>query len=134
MIKNPNRSGQRAKRNKRLVMDVYEHVLKPLDAGQVDKYFRADYIQHSPMAKTGAEGLKQFLAWAKGVSPLAEHRVKRVLADDDYVVAHVHVIIQPGDPGNAVVDIFRIQDGLIAEHWDVTQQVPSRMQNDNGMF
>ncbi len=134
MIKNPNRSSQRAKRNKRLVMDVYEHVLKPLDAGQVDRYFRADYIQHSPMAKTGAEGLKQFLAWAKSVSPLAEHRLKRVLADGDFVVAHVHVIIRPGDPGNAVVDIFRIQDGLIAEHWDVTQQVPSRMQNDNGMF
>jgi predicted SnoaL-like aldol condensation-catalyzing enzyme len=123
-----------AERNRRLVMDVYEHVLKPLDASHVDDYFRADYVQHNPMARTGASGLKAFLAWAKSVSPSAEHHVKRLFVDGDYVIAHVHVIIQPGELGSAVVDIFRIQDGLIAEHWDVAQQIPRHMQNENGMF
>jgi predicted SnoaL-like aldol condensation-catalyzing enzyme len=124
----------RLERNRRLVMDVYEHVLKPLDASRVDDYFRPDYIQHNPMARTGAAGLKEFLHWAKSVSPSAEHHVKRLFADGDYVIAHVHVIIQSGERGNAVVDIFRIEDGMVAEHWDVAQQVPQRAQNPNGMF
>ena len=123
-----------AEYNRRLVMDVYEHVLKPLDASRVDDYFRPDYIQHNPMARTGASGLKDFLGWAKSVSPSAEHHVKRLFVDGDYVIAHVHVIIEPGELGSAVVDIFRLQDGKIAEHWDVAQQIPRHRQNDNGMI
>lgn len=127
-------TSSRRARNRRLVMAVYEHVLKPLDASRVDEYFRSDYIQHNPMARTGAAGLKAFLIWARSVSPAAEHHVKRLFVDGDYVIAHVHVIINPGEWGNAVVDIFRIQDGMVAEHWDVAQKVPQRAQNGNGMF
>jgi predicted SnoaL-like aldol condensation-catalyzing enzyme len=124
----------KAKLHRRLVMDVYENVLKPLDASRVDEFFRADYIQHDPMARTGAEGLKAFLTWAKSVAPSAEHHVKRMFVDGNYVIAHVHVVVQPGDLGSAVVDIFRIEDGLIAEHWDVAQQLTRQSQNENGMF
>jgi predicted SnoaL-like aldol condensation-catalyzing enzyme len=123
-----------AERHRRLVMDVYEKVLKPLDESRVDEFFRPDYIQHNPMARTGAEGLKAFLRWAKSVSPSAEHHVKRIFVDRNYVIAHVHVIVQPGDLGSAVVDIFRIEDGRIAEHWDVAQQLTRQSQNENGMF
>jgi len=115
-------------------MEVYEHVLKPLDSSRVDDYFRPDYVQHNPMARTGASGLKEFLDWAKSVAPSAEHHVKRLFVEGDFVIAHVHVIIQSGELGSAVVDIFRIQEGLIAEHWDVAQQIPRHMQNENGMF
>jgi predicted SnoaL-like aldol condensation-catalyzing enzyme len=120
--------------NHRLVAEMYERVLKPLDSSSVDRFFASDYIQHSPMAATGAQGLKDFLDWARARSPQAEHRIKRMFADGDYVIAHVHVIINPGDRGNAVVDIFRIVDGKIAEHWDVGQEVPAQSANGNGMF
>ena len=120
--------------NLQLVLDVYEHVLKPLDSSRVDEFFAMDYIQHNPMARTGAVGLKEFLDWARSTSPDAEHRVKRVFADGDHVVAHVHVIIKPGERGNSVVDIFRIANGRIAEHWDVAQPVPAESANTNGMF
>jgi predicted SnoaL-like aldol condensation-catalyzing enzyme len=60
--------------------------------------------------------------------------VKRVFVDGDYVIAHVHVIINVGEPGNAVVDIFRVANGRIAEHWDVAQEVPVQSANANGMF
>ncbi len=123
-----------AERQRRLVLDVYEKVLKPLDESRVDEFFRQDYIQHNPMARTGAQGLKAFLVWAKSVSPSAEHHVKRMFVDKNYVIVHVHVIVQPGDLGSAVVDIFRIEDGLIAEHWDVAQQLTRQSQNENGMF
>ena len=120
--------------NRRLILDVYEHVLKPLDSSRVDEYFAPDYIQHSPMAATGAAGLKAFLDWARAHSPQAEHRVKRLFVDGDYVIAHVHVIIHPGERGNAVVDIFRIENGKVAEHWDAAQEIPAHAANTNGMF
>ena len=120
--------------NHRLVATMYERVLQPLDSSCVDEFFAPDYIQHSPLAATGAQGLKDFLDWARARSPDAEHRVKRLFVDGDYVIAHVHVIINPGERGNAVVDIFRIADGRIAEHWDVAQEVPATSANDNGVF
>jgi predicted SnoaL-like aldol condensation-catalyzing enzyme len=120
--------------NLRLVAAMYERVLQPLSSSCVDEFFAPDYIQHSPLAVTGAQGLKDFLDWARARSPDAEHRVKRLFADGDYVIAHVHVIINPGERGNAVVDIFRIAAGRIAEHWDVAQEVPATSANENGVF
>ena len=120
--------------NLQLVEQMYRQVLQPLDAAQVDRFFAPGYIQHSPMAATGAQGLKDFLEWARLRSPDAEHRIKRMFVDGDYVIAHVHVVINPGDRGNAVMDIFRIEGGHIAEHWDAGQEVPERAANDNGMF
>jgi predicted SnoaL-like aldol condensation-catalyzing enzyme len=120
--------------NRRLVANMYERVLKPLNSARVDEFFARDYVQHNPLAATGAQGLKDFLDWARARAPAAEHRVKRMFVDGDYVIAHVHVIINPGDLGNAVVDIFRIAQGRIAEHWDVAQEVPTQSANANGMF
>jgi predicted SnoaL-like aldol condensation-catalyzing enzyme len=120
--------------SRRLVLDVYAHVLAPLDSSRVDDFFAPDYIQHNPIARTGAGGLKDFLDWARRNTPHAEHRIQRVFVDGDHVIAHVHVIIHPGERGNAVVDIFRVRDGRIAEHWDVAQPVPAESANSNGMF
>jgi predicted SnoaL-like aldol condensation-catalyzing enzyme len=100
----------------------------------MDEFFASDYIQHNPEVVSGPEGLKVLLDYAKVASPHAEHRIKRIFVDGDYVIAHVHVIIHPGELGRAVVDIFRIQDGKIAEHWDVAQPVSENPANDNGMF
>ncbi|MGH8150301.1 MAG: nuclear transport factor 2 family protein [Steroidobacteraceae bacterium] len=120
--------------NRRLILDVYEKVLGPLDASRVDDYFAPDYIQHSPLAASGAKGLKAFLDWARANSPAATHHVKRVFVDGDHVIAHVHVVIHPGDRGRAVVDIFRIAGGKVAEHWDAAQEIPVQSANANGMF
>jgi len=49
----------------------------------------------------------------------ATHDIKRVLAEDDFVVVHYHVRRWPGDPGFAVIDIFRCADGMIVEHWQI---------------
>jgi predicted SnoaL-like aldol condensation-catalyzing enzyme len=130
----PMTHSQREEANRQLILAVYEHVLKPLDSSRVDDFFAPGYIQHNPMAETGAAGLKQFLDWARSTSPGATHEVKRMLVDGDFVVAHVHVVINPGERGNAVIDIFRIENGRVAEHWDAAQPVPASSANRNGMF
>jgi predicted SnoaL-like aldol condensation-catalyzing enzyme len=120
--------------NLRLVRRIYAEVLGPIDSGAVDALFDPGYIQHNPNAATGAQGLKDMLDRAKFKYPNAQHHVKRMLADGDLVAAHVHVIFHPGDAGFAVVDIFRIAKGRIAEHWDVMQPITAGAKNDNGRF
>ncbi len=123
------------KANLRLVARIYKEVLGPIDSRAVDALFDPGYIQHNPSAATGSQGLKDMLDRAKVKYPKAEHRVKRMLVDGDLVAAHVHVIFNPGDEGFAVVDIFRIEDGRIAEHWDVMQPIISAgAKNNNGRF
>ena len=60
--------------------------------------------------------------------------IKRVIAEDDLVVAHNLVKMSPEDRGVAGADIFRLRDGKIVEQWDVRQPVPEVAANDNSMF
>ncbi len=59
--------------------------------------------------------------------------IKRVIAEGDLVVTHAHLVKIPGEPGLAVVDIFRVENDKIVEHWDVVEPVPSTALNSNGM-
>ena len=52
----------------------------------------------------------------------------------DLVWLHVHSTNGAGDRGRAIVDIFRVENGRIAEHWDVVQPVPEKSANGNTMF
>jgi predicted SnoaL-like aldol condensation-catalyzing enzyme len=122
------------KANLALVERVYAEVLGPIDSGAVDALFAEDYIQHNPSIPSGRQALKEMLDRAKIRVPDAVHIVKRMIADGDMVAAHVHLIFEPGTPGLAVVDWFRIEDGRIAEHWDVAQPVNTEPKNDNTMF
>jgi predicted SnoaL-like aldol condensation-catalyzing enzyme len=125
---------EREQKNLELVEGMLANVLGPLDSAHVDHFFRPDYIQHSPMADDGSAALKAFLDWAKDASPHYVHDVKRIIVDGDYVVVHAHTIREPGTLGFAVIDIFRVQNGLIAEHWDALCEVPAESRNASGMF
>jgi predicted SnoaL-like aldol condensation-catalyzing enzyme len=120
--------------NLRLVLDLFEHVLNPLDASQVDRFIAPDYIQHNQGVAPGREALKAFLVLAQAETPGARHDIKRTFVDGDHVIVHYHVRRWDDDPGWAVCDIFRIADGLIAEHWDVLQDIKPGGPNPNSPF
>jgi len=120
--------------NLKHVLAMYRDVLMALDSSSVDDYIRPDYIQHSMLAAPGVQALKDWLDERAKDSPDAVQTIHRAFADGDHVIVHVHVSRWEGDPGFAVVDIFRLEDGMIAEHWDVLQEVPTNPINPNGMF
>ena len=120
--------------NLRLVIEMYHKVLLAMDSQAVDRYIAPDYVQHSSRAEPGVEALKAFLDKVRAESPDARQTIHRTLVDGDMVAVHVHVERFPGDPGLAVVDIFRVAGGMIVEHWDVLQEVPANPVNPNSMF
>lgn len=122
------------KANKAAVLAFYDAALNKLDFDAASKYLGPSYRQHNPTAADGAEGLKGFIAYLKANFPQTHSEVTMSFADGDYVILRVHAIRTPGTAGNAIVDIFRLQDGKVVEHWDSVQPVPDKSANSNTMF
>ena len=120
--------------NLELVLAMFAHVLNPMDSSVVDRFIAEDYVQHSQLAEPGREALKRFLDMIKAQSPNAVHDIKRAFVDGDHVIVHYHVRRWPEDKGMAVIDIFRVENGLIAEHWDVLQDVAEGGPNPHSPF
>ena len=119
--------------NKKLVTEFYERVLNQKDVDAVDKYV-GPYKQHNPMAGDGPEGLKGFIGYLQKSAPQAHFEIKKVLADGDYVILHIHAVFAPGTRGMAIVDLFKVDGKKIVEHWDVIQDIPEKSANPNTMF
>ncbi|MDX3695476.1 nuclear transport factor 2 family protein [Streptomyces europaeiscabiei] len=121
--------------NKRVVTKFFDEVLVGHNVAAADKYVSAKtYYQHSPGF---GDGLKDFKAGFEAYFsqfPNAVTLPKRVIAEGDLVAVHNNDKTSPDDRGNAVVDLFRVRNGKIVEHWDVTQAVPATSANDNTMF
>ena len=120
--------------NKKNVVEFYEQAINKKDFDAASKYLGSRYIQHNPVAPDGAEGLKGFIGFLKSKFPDSKSEIKRVFAEGDYVILHVHAVREPGTRGRAIIDIFRLENGKIVEHWDVAQDVPEKAANSNGMF
>lgn len=121
-------------RNKETVRAFYDAAINDKDFAKASQYLGDKYIQHNPLAADGPEGLAAFLAFAKENLSTYKTEFKRFLCDGDYVVVHAHARPTPEDRGSAVMDIFRLEDGVVVEHWDVVQAIPETAANDNTMF
>jgi predicted SnoaL-like aldol condensation-catalyzing enzyme len=92
------------------------------------------YFEHNPRFPTGRAAFIEILAKQFKQYPEASSRTVRSAVDGDLVWLHNHSILQPGDRGRAIVNIFRVAGGKIVEHWDVVEPVPEKSANDNTMF
>jgi predicted SnoaL-like aldol condensation-catalyzing enzyme len=122
-------------RNRDRVLALYRECLDPHDRARLKDFLVEGYIQHSPAASPGLEGIGEFLDWLKATHPQHRNHIRRIFAQDDHVIVHLHCTVGEGHPDLAVVDIFRLDEqGMIVEHWDVVQEVPAHSKNSNTMY
>jgi predicted SnoaL-like aldol condensation-catalyzing enzyme len=123
-------------RNKRTVVAFYTTAFNDAQPRlAVKRYVGPVYIQHNPLAADGAEAFIAFVEDFTSANLQLNVDIKRVIAECDLVVTHSHLTLSPTDRGNAVMDIFRLNErGKVVEHWDVIQPVPANPANDNTMF
>ena len=121
--------------NRRLVLGFYENVIINRQFDRWPEYLRPDYKQHKPNIPDGPEGVIEFMRGNYAADPNHTVTVVRSFVDGDYVILHVKVALeQPVKQELSVMDIFRAEDGLLVEHWDVEQPVPAKMMHENGMI
>ena len=101
----------------------------------VDRYWAKDYIQHKPYMADGTEAVKQFvekIGLLRG--PKSKVEFLRVAAEGDLVFVQTRDPKMGDAPEMVIVDIFRVEKGKIAEHWDVMQAVPADATNKGPMY
>jgi len=129
------KNGDQVEKNKKLVRDFYEMAFnqhKPTEAAK--KYIGDKYIQHNPHVPNGAAAFYGYFEGFFKEHPKSRVEIKRVLGDGDLVALHLNSKMDDKDRGKAIVDIFRVENGKIVEHWDVVQDVPEKAANENTMF
>ena len=120
--------------NRKAVLAFYDKGLNQKDADAALAYVGNRYVQHNPGAADGPDGFRKFIGFLREKFPNSHSEIKRSFVDGDYVILHVHAVREPGTRGNAIIDIFKLEDGKIVEHWDVVQPIPENPANNNTMF
>ena len=112
----------RPQRNKALVIEAMTSLFQRHDASAVERLYAADYIQHNPGIPQGREALRSLVA---DLSPAVYYEPGLIVAEGDLVAIHGR-IRGWADVPQVVIDLFRIENGKLAEHWDVLQnEVPA---------
>jgi predicted SnoaL-like aldol condensation-catalyzing enzyme len=117
-------------KNRALVLEAIDTLFHRRDYAAAERYWFPAYIQHSALVGPGREGLFDLV---KAAPPELRYEPGLVVAKDDYVMLHSR-ISGIGQPINwIVVDIVRVADSLIAEHWDVIQDEATRESSKSGL-
>jgi predicted SnoaL-like aldol condensation-catalyzing enzyme len=120
--------------NKQVVRGFYQAALNDKNFDAAAKFLAPDYKQHNPTLPDGPEGIRKLTEILRARAPNMHADIKHIFGVDDFVIVHSHSVADPAKPGRAIADFYRLKDGLIAEHWDVIQDIPEHSANDNGMF
>jgi predicted SnoaL-like aldol condensation-catalyzing enzyme len=111
-------------RHKALVLEAFDALFNKRDYAAAQRFWSEDYIQHSAHIPPGREGLFELV---KASPPDMRYQNALITANGDYVMLH-------GQPADWIVaDIVRIQDGLLAEHWDVIQDEATAEESRSGL-
>ncbi len=128
------RDTERTAANKALVASFLDSALVSGQLEPLPHFFDGDrYIQHSPGV---ADGLSGFLSFRQGLAArgirLRYERVHRIMGEGNFVFAQSEGEL--GGKRMAFYELFRVEDGKLAEHWDVQQPIPDTLAHDHGMF
>jgi predicted SnoaL-like aldol condensation-catalyzing enzyme len=118
-----------AQTNKALVLEAFDAAFNRREPDALDRYWSPDYIQHSAHIPPGREGLRGLI---NALPPGPKYENQLTVANGDYVMLHGR-FSNIGLPVNwVVVDIVRVAEGKLAEHWDVIQDEATAQSSKSG--
>lgn len=120
-------------KNKQLVKTAYQRIFGELDTTAVDEYMSKDFKQHNPTTPDGSEGVKTLLKMlvSQGVQKQAI-MIKHIVAEGDIVILHSRY--EMAGKEWRFIDIYRIENGKLVEHWDAYMPNEAKRGNNNSMF
>jgi predicted SnoaL-like aldol condensation-catalyzing enzyme len=118
-------------KNKTLVLDAFETLFNKRDYVAAERYWSAKYIQHSAHIPPGREGLFDLI---KNSPATLRYENQLILANGEFLMLHGRFSgLGPGIANWIVVDIVRLENGVLAEHWDVIQDEATRASSKSGL-
>ncbi len=120
-------------KNKQIAVTAYQKIFGDLDVAAVDEYIHKDFIQHNPTIAGGPEGVKTLVRMlnSQGV-PKQKLGFKHVVAEGNIVFLHSRY--EMAGKEWRFIDIYRIENDKLVEHWDAMMQMPDVRANNNSMF
>jgi predicted SnoaL-like aldol condensation-catalyzing enzyme len=126
VVKKHSISSELDQRNKAFVLEAFETLFNKKDFVAAEKFWSPNYIQHSAHIPPGRDGLFGLI---KSVPPGSKYENSLIMAEGDMVMLHGR-FSGLGLPANWItVDIVRIENGLMAEHWDVIEDEATEEQS-----
>jgi len=122
-----------------IVEELLRLVFDARDLDAAGALLHADFVSHNPLvphdpaAQSGRDAFLDFFRGPAGRALAgADSEIRRIVAGDDLVAVHSRLAVA-GAPATAVVDILRVLDGKVVEHWDVVQPILDAPANPHGM-
>lgn len=124
---------ERTAENKKLVRRFVDDILVNGRVERLPEYLTVDHVQHNPDIPNGRQALiEAFTTMAEQGITVQYDSIERILGEGNFVLVQAR-----GELGSRPVvfyDLFRAENGKLAEHWDVTQEIPQTARHSNGML
>jgi len=121
--------------NKDIVIKFTEDVFNQGKLELIPLFMREDYKQHNPTVAQGRSGFVEFATRFRGLFPQLNLQIRHIYEDGDIVICHNLAVLKPGEIENIVFDVYRLQNGLLAEHWDCIQRLtPGQIADKETLF
>jgi predicted SnoaL-like aldol condensation-catalyzing enzyme len=116
--------------NKALVLEAFDTLFNKRDYAAAEKYWSPNYIQHSAHIEPGRDGLFNLI---RNTPDTLRYEHQLIVADGDYVVVHGRFSGHGRPAAWIAADIVRIENGRLAEHWDVLQDEATKAESKSGL-
>jgi predicted SnoaL-like aldol condensation-catalyzing enzyme len=123
-------SGTIQEKNKALVLDAFDTLFNKRDYAAAEKYWSPNYIQHSAHIEPGRDGLFNLI---RNTPDTLRYEHQLIVAEDDYVIVHGRFSGYGRPVAWIAADIVRIENGRLAEHWDVLQDEATKADSKSGL-
>jgi predicted SnoaL-like aldol condensation-catalyzing enzyme len=117
-------------RNKALVLEAFDTLFNKRDYAAAEKYWSPNYIQHSAHIEPGRDGLFNLI---RSTPDTLRYEHQLIVAEGDYVIVHGRFTGYGRPVAWIAADIVRIENGRLAEHWDVLQDEATKAESKSGL-